>query len=59
MPHVRIDDLGDSRLAPYRQLKATNLTRGHEEFVVEGEKLLERLVASPFPMVSALTSSTA
>jgi tRNA G18 (ribose-2'-O)-methylase SpoU len=54
MPRVPIDDLDDPRIASYRHLKATNLTRGGDTFVVEGEKLLNRLIESPFPLVSVL-----
>ena len=54
MPRVPIDDLDDPRIAVYRSLKATNQTRGLDQFVVEGEKLVERLLASRFPIVSIL-----
>ena len=51
-----ITDLDDPRIAIYRALKATNLTRGLDQFVVEGEKLLKRLLASRFPLVSILAT---
>jgi len=51
-----IQDLDDPRLAAYRSLKATNATRGLDAFVVEGEKLVERLIASPFPVASVLVT---
>src|SRR4051794_38838333 len=54
MPTIRLDSLDDPRLARYRNLKATNATRDPSQFVVEGEKLLERLVESPFRVASAL-----
>jgi tRNA G18 (ribose-2'-O)-methylase SpoU len=54
MPPVPIADLADPRIAIYRNLKATNQTRRSGQFVVEGEKLFERLVASPFPLASVL-----
>ena len=54
MPSVPIADLDDPRVAIYRQLKATNRTRGSGQFVVEGEKLLDRLLSSPFSMASVL-----
>jgi tRNA G18 (ribose-2'-O)-methylase SpoU len=54
MPRVAIADLDDPRIETYRHLKATNRTRRGDRFVVEGEKLLDRLLASPFPTVSAL-----
>jgi tRNA G18 (ribose-2'-O)-methylase SpoU len=56
MPRVPIDDLDDPRIGVYRQLKATNLTRGDDRFVVEGEKLLDRLLDSPFPLASVLAT---
>jgi tRNA G18 (ribose-2'-O)-methylase SpoU len=56
MPPILIDRLDDPRLAPYRQLKATNATRGRSEFVVEGAKLVERLIASRFPVASVLAT---
>ena len=56
MPTERIDDLDDSRLAVYRSLKATNQTRGLDHFIVEGEKLVERLIASRFPIRSILVT---
>ena len=56
MQRVPITDLADPRLAIYRSLKATNQTRGLGQFVVEGEKLVERLLASRFPAVSLLVT---
>lgn len=56
MPRVAIDDLDDPRIAVFRALKRTNLTRSGDLFVVEGAKLLERLRDSPFPLVSVLVS---
>jgi tRNA G18 (ribose-2'-O)-methylase SpoU len=49
-----IEQLDDPRIAIYRSLKRTNETRGREQFVVEGERLVERLLASRFPTVSVL-----
>jgi tRNA G18 (ribose-2'-O)-methylase SpoU len=54
MPRIPIADLDDPRIAVYRHLKATNRTRWSGQFVVEGEKLLDRLLASPFPTASVL-----
>lgn len=54
MPRIPIDDPDDPRIAAYRSLKATNATRGLGQFVVEGERLLDRLLASRFPTVSVL-----
>ena len=56
MPRIPIDDLDDPRLAIYRSLKTTNLTRGLDQFVVEGEKLVARLLESRFPLVSILVT---
>lgn len=56
MPRIPIVDLHDPRLASYRSLKATNETRDLPEFVVEGEKLLEDLLGSRYPLVSAVSA---
>lgn len=47
-----INDLGDPRLDIYRSLKHTNRSRRHDWFVVEGDKLVERLIASRYPVES-------
>ena len=54
MPRIPIDDLDDPRIAVYRSLKVTNRTRDLGQFVVEGERLVERLIDSRFPVVSLL-----
>ncbi|HZW35221.1 MAG TPA: RNA methyltransferase [Isosphaeraceae bacterium] len=54
MPRIPIEDLDDPRLAVYRSLKATNQTRRLDQFVVEGERLVSRLLESRFPVVSVL-----
>src|SRR5262245_19350324 len=51
-----VEDPDDPRIAAFRHLKATNLTRGSDTFIVEGPKLLERLIASPAPLVSVLAT---
>lgn len=56
MPRELIDSLDDPPIAVYRTLKATNQTRRLNQFVVEGEKLVERLLASRFPPVSVLVT---
>lgn len=56
MTRVPITELDDPRLAMYRDLKVTNATRDSGQFVVEGEKLFERLLASPFPVASVLAT---
>jgi tRNA G18 (ribose-2'-O)-methylase SpoU len=56
MPRVPVAELDDPRIAIFRNLKATNRTRQSAQFVVEGEKLVERLLASRFPVTSVLAS---
>ncbi len=51
---ILINSLDDPRLAPYRHLKRTNDTRRAGLFVVEGEKLVERLLASRYQVHSLL-----
>lgn len=53
---IRIADILDPRLAAYRQLKATNVSRREGLFICEGEKLTRRLLASKFPVVSLLVA---
>lgn len=54
MPVVVIDSRDEPRLAPYRHLKRTNATRRDETFVVEGDKLVWRLLDSRFSVASIL-----
>ena len=54
MAILRIDDLDDPRLAPYRALKKSNATRSSDHFVVEGDKLVGRLLDSDFAIQSLL-----
>lgn len=54
MRRILISDLDDPRIAIYRSLKATNQTRNLDQFVVEGEKLVVRLIESRFPVASVL-----
>lgn len=54
MTLIEISSLDDPRLEPYRQLKATNLTRWSGLFVAEGEKLVRRLLASDYETASLL-----
>ncbi|MDG3006455.1 TrmH family RNA methyltransferase [Paludisphaera mucosa] len=56
MTPILIHDLDDPRIAEYRSLKATNATRHLGHFVVEGERLVERLIASRFPVASVLVT---
>ena len=53
---IPVGDLDDPRLAIYRSLKATNQTRALDQFVVEGERLVARLLESRFPPVSVLVT---
>jgi tRNA G18 (ribose-2'-O)-methylase SpoU len=46
--------LDDPRLVPYRQLKDTNVTRWAQQFVVEGEKLVQRLLESRHQVISVV-----
>ena len=55
--HVaHIASLDDPRLTPFRSLKRTNETRWAKQFVAEGDKLVERLLESDYPLVSVLVS---
>lgn len=54
MPLVHLSTLDDPRLESYRFLKDTNRTRWTGRFIVEGEKLVRRLLASDFPLESVL-----
>lgn len=54
MPLYRIESEDDPRLDPYRSLKTTNRSRRTGEFVVEGEKLVERMLAVGWPVESIL-----
>jgi tRNA G18 (ribose-2'-O)-methylase SpoU len=56
MSRVPVENISDPRLAIYRDLKASNATRRLDLFVVEGEKLFDRLLASAFTLDSVLTS---
>jgi tRNA G18 (ribose-2'-O)-methylase SpoU len=56
MARVEIVDVFDPRLVAYRHLKDSNQTRSREQFVVEGEKLLERLLSSQFSVASVLVT---
>jgi tRNA G18 (ribose-2'-O)-methylase SpoU len=47
-----LDSADDPRLTPYQNLKATNATRRTGQFVVEGLKLVERLLRSRYPVDS-------
>lgn len=54
MPLFAIESIDDPRLLAYRELKQADNVRRRELFVVEGDKLVERLLASSFEVVSVL-----
>ena len=54
VPRQSISSLDDPRLQPFRALKKSNFTRWSGQFIAEGEKLVRRLLASPFPVESVL-----
>ncbi len=49
-----IQDLQDSRVANYRNLKDRELERRGQFFIAEGEHLVRRLLASDFPVESVM-----
>jgi tRNA G18 (ribose-2'-O)-methylase SpoU len=54
MPVDFISDPLDPRLAPFRDLKATNHTRWTDSLIAEGDKLVHRLIASGLAVQSLL-----
>ena len=54
MPIVPLDDLSDSRLDPFRQLKFIRRDHAAKFFIAEGRLLLERIVASDFEIHSVV-----
>lgn len=56
MSLIRIDDLADRRLDPYRSLKQTNETSRRGLFIAEGDKLVRRLLESRLTVESVLLS---
>lgn len=56
MPEILIESIDDPRLQVYRHLKRMNLTRWSGLFIAEGMRLVERLLASDFPVESILTT---
>ena len=54
MPVQFIETLEDPRLDPYRNLKKMNLTRWSGLFIAEGRRVVNRLLASGFPVMSVL-----
>jgi tRNA G18 (ribose-2'-O)-methylase SpoU len=58
MSLIAVDDVDDPRLAPYRDLPQRNLTRQSGLFIAEGEKVVERLIASDYEVASILAEPT-
>jgi tRNA G18 (ribose-2'-O)-methylase SpoU len=52
-----ITTISDPRVAPYAQLPQTNLTRDSGLFVAEGDKVVQRLIDSPFEVDSILAEA--
>lgn len=52
-----VDDIADSRLDAYRELKNTNPTRWTDSFVAEGKWVVERLLQSDLSIHSVLVST--
>jgi tRNA G18 (ribose-2'-O)-methylase SpoU len=51
---VRIDEIDDPRLGPYRRLKERELGRDGGRFIAESEHVVRRLLASDFAVESVL-----
>ncbi|MEX2187144.1 MAG: RNA methyltransferase [Pirellulales bacterium] len=56
MPVEFLTSLDDPRLAPYRDLRQTNLTRWSGLFIAHGRRVVERLLASEYGVESVLLS---
>lgn len=56
MPESLITSLADVRLDPYRELKRSNRTRRLDNFIVEGHRVVRRLLESPYPVESIVVS---
>jgi tRNA G18 (ribose-2'-O)-methylase SpoU len=54
---IPIDSLDDPRIAHYRGLKDRDLARTGDLFIAEGDYVVRRLLASPYPTVSVLLST--
>lgn len=51
---IRIDDPRDRRLDPYRDLRQEDVRFPGEWFIAEGKLVVQRLLASDYPLVSVL-----
>ena len=58
MPRIPVERFDDPRLADYYSLNERNLTRHSGKFIAEGDKVVERLVASSFPVDSLLAEAS-
>ncbi len=56
MPLIPLDDVTDSRLDVYRGIKAVRHSRWSGRFVVEGARLVKRLLVSDYTVESVLIS---
>src|SRR5689334_7062049 len=54
MPLIAVETVDDPRIWPYRDLVQRNLTRQSGRFIAEGQKVVERLIASDFAIDSLL-----
>jgi tRNA G18 (ribose-2'-O)-methylase SpoU len=54
MSQIPVQTIDDPRLACYRDLNERNLTRQSGLFIAEGDKVVERLIASDFQVASVL-----
>jgi tRNA G18 (ribose-2'-O)-methylase SpoU len=58
MTRSRLTSFTDPRVAPYAQLNQSNLTRGSQLFVAEGDKVVQRLIASDYVTDSILAEES-
>jgi tRNA G18 (ribose-2'-O)-methylase SpoU len=58
MTPVRVDDPDDPRLADYRELEALGHRPDPRRFLAESELVVERLLHSPYPVASVLTTES-
>jgi tRNA G18 (ribose-2'-O)-methylase SpoU len=52
-----LEQIDDPRLVDYRQLKQSNLTRWSGKFIAEGDKVVERLLSSNWPIESIVLAA--
>ncbi|MEZ6044331.1 MAG: RNA methyltransferase [Planctomycetaceae bacterium] len=56
MNEIKLTDLNDPCLEPYRDLKKSNQTRWNRHFIAEGRFVVERLLQSDYEIESVLVS---